>query len=134
MPQLIPFIDAIARANGRDALCIIFLLDDTIEKDWEILPVRKQIIQWLDANSIDWQPCGRMASTDCIGPYSGEIYVDVPFDEHHPVYKVLRDYLERPDGTMVFERAVVCYCPLSAAMKNAHHDEPGFWENWANDF
>jgi hypothetical protein len=23
---------------------------------------------------------------------------------------------------------------LSTAMKNAHHDEPGFWERWAENF
>jgi hypothetical protein len=27
-----------------------------------------------------------------------------------------------------------CYLPLDLAMKNKHHDEPGFWDRWADNF
>jgi hypothetical protein len=30
---------------------------------------------------------------------------------------------------------VLFYClPLELPLKNAHYDEPGFWEKWAEDF
>ena len=60
--------------------------------------------------------------------------MDVPFDDNDPVYVLVRDYLENPDGSMRFETVVLCYLPLAIAMENAHHDEPGFWEKWAEDF
>jgi hypothetical protein len=35
---------------------------------------------------------------------------------------------------MKFEGAKFCYLPLAVAMENAHHDEPGFWDRWAENF
>lgn len=66
--------------------------------------------------------------------YLGQIYIDVRFETSDPTYQRLCNYLEKPDGTMVFDGAKFCYYPLSEAMKNAHHNEPGFWEKWAEDF
>jgi hypothetical protein len=129
MPQLIEHIDAIARAKGRDVLFVIFHQDLRDRIAWELLPVRQQIVEWLTANAIAWKPCGQVASTSFVGPYLGQIYVDVPFDTGDPTYRRLRDYLEKPDGSMALDGAAFCYLPLSEAMKNAHHDEPGFWEN-----
>ncbi|WP_340122667.1 hypothetical protein [Methylobacter svalbardensis] len=48
--------------------------------------------------------------------------------------RYLRDYLENPDGSMRFETVGFWVLPLETAMKNAHHDESGFWERWAEDF
>ena len=45
-----------------------------------------------------------------------------------PELTTLESYLERPDGTMFFETVRFYVVQLKAAMKNAHHDEPGFWE------
>jgi hypothetical protein len=39
-----------------------------------------------------------------------------------------------PMGTMRYENIRSYYLPLEVAMKNAYHDEPGFWERWAEDF
>lgn len=135
MPQLIEHIDAIARAKGRDVLMVIFhhrRADKQI--NWEGLPIRQQIIDWLDAHAIQWKPCAHFANTNMMCGYRGQIYIDVPFDEGDPRYRMVRDYLEKPDGSALFEDAMFCFCPLSDAMKNAHHDEPGFWEKWAEDF
>lgn len=134
MPQLIEHIDAIARTKVRDVLFVIFHKNLRDRIDWERLPVRQQIIEWLDANAIAWKPCGHVASTSFMGPYLGQIYVDVPFDESDLTYQRLCSYLEKPDGSMALVGAEFCYHPLSEAMKNAHHDDPGFWEKWAEDF
>jgi hypothetical protein len=64
--------------------------------------------------------------------YRGQIYLDVPFNENDPVYPILRDYLEKPDGTMVFAGTRFCYYPLVEAMKNAHHDVAGYGEECAS--
>ncbi|WP_187364127.1 hypothetical protein [Massilia genomosp. 1] len=69
-----------------------------------------------------------------IGPYLGQLYIDVPFDEADPAYRRLRDFLEKPDGSMVFDDALFCYSPLDQAIKKAHHDAPGFGENQAANF
>lgn len=136
MPYRLEHIDAIARTEGRDALYIRFPALWSFENnlDDETLPIRMQIIEWLEAAGISWQPCGEWASESSMVSYLGSIYIDVPYDEANPTYQKVRDYLENPDGTMRYSDAMFCYVPLELAMKNAHHDEPGFWERWAKNF
>ncbi|MBA9857229.1 MAG: hypothetical protein GXP07_24150 [Betaproteobacteria bacterium] len=66
--------------------------------------------------------------------YAGEVYLDVPFDRRNALYRKVQAFLEHPDGTMKFSDVGFYIVPLELAMKNAHHDEPGFWERWAEDF
>jgi len=141
MPMLIEHIDAIARKKGRDVLFLDFptgLGDDPFEDfkvDWEDIPIRQQIITWLEQNQIEWSHCGYIANENMMGGgYHGRIYIDVPFDKNDPVYRKLSDYLETPEGEMKLKGVKFCYLPLKVAMKNAHHDEPRFWEKWAEDF
>lgn len=66
--------------------------------------------------------------------YLGDVCLDVPYDENNEKYQMVQAYLENPDGTMRDEK-VRFYCLLlEYAMKNAHHDEPGFWDKWAGNF
>ena len=140
MPMLIEHIDAIARKKGRAVLFLEFNVGDESDPsdsflmDWDDLPIRKQVIAWLDHNEIKWCPCAPFASENMMCGSLGWIYIDVPFDIDNPVYKMLADYLETPEGEMKIEGVRFCYLPLELAMKNAHHDEPGFWEKWAKDF
>ena len=141
MPMLIEHIDAIARKKGRDVLFLDFPqrknknIFDLYSMDWDSLPIRQQIIAWLDQNQIGWSHCGHFADENMMGGgYQGRIYVDVPFDTKDPIYQKLSDYLETPNGKMKFKGVKFCYLPLEMAMKNAHHDEPGFWERWAENF
>lgn len=60
--------------------------------------------------------------------YNGFLYVDVPYDVDNEDFKKLSAYLEHPDGTMRFDDMIFAYFPLERAMKNKHHDEPGFWD------
>ena len=140
MPKLLRHIDAIARQEGRGVLFVTFGTDPMdmpfppIIPDWRSMPVRQQIIDWLDANHYSWEAGGEIASVNSMMPYLGTIYIKVPYDLENPDYKKLQRYLENPDGTMRFDSVFFNYLPLTLAMKNAKHDEPGFWEKWAENF
>ncbi len=134
MPQLIEHIDAIARKKQRDVLYLEFRDADGNPVDHHALPLRSQIIEWLDREGIGWQPCGGIASEHRIRAYTGQVYIDVPFAPADPGYQKVQAYLEHPDGSMRFREATFLVLPLEAALCNAHHDEPGFWERWAERF
>ena len=138
MPQLIEHIDAICRGKQRGVLYIQFYpvgyydprVDSKRKFDWRSDKRRQKLLDWLDANGIYWTKCGPFAQQGGVFwfGYIGDIYVDVPFDETDPQYSLLRDHLEKPDGSMR-NNNVRFYCvPLEQAMKYAHHDEQGFWD------
>ena len=141
MPVLIEHIDAIARKKQRDVLYVTFHPKqsgdyDSWESshDWENDPMREVVCNWLTAHHIAWQMCGYAADESCMCSYEGQIYLDVPYDDNDSLYVLVRDYLENPDGSMRFDTVSFWYLPLATAMKNAHHDEPGFWAKWAETF
>lgn len=136
MPQLIDHIDAIARQKKRDVLYIVFsaIGRPRAMTNWDKHPSRKVIVQWLDEKGIPWQPCAGIANANRLDSYQGQVYIDIPFDRALPEYIELEAFLENPDGTMRLPGATFGYLPLEHAMKNAHHDEPGFWEQWAESF
>lgn len=142
MPQLIRHIDAIARQKQRDVLFVVFhhktteatIDDEWHDIDWMRLPVRNNLIEWLNAQAIGWEKCAGYADVSTMESYHGQIYIDVPFDESNPVYQQLQNYLEFPDGTGRYREMMFCYDTLAHAMENAEHDEPGFWAKWAEDF
>ena len=146
MPVKIRPIDLISRQKERDVLYVDFIWDPVYvdpsadqvtispEIDWRYLPERNAFISWLDTNKIAWEPCGGVASEFAILPYNGSLYIDVPFDLHHPVYQLLSDHLETPVGDQKIPGVYFYYYTLSSALKNSHHDEPGFWEKWAESF
>jgi hypothetical protein len=104
--------------------------DYKYEKD----AVRDEIIENLNRLGVSWVECGSIASECGFSSYKGQIYIDVPMDVNLPIYRELNDYLEYPNGEMRFSTVRFNYLTLEVAMKNAHHDEPGFWETWADNF
>lgn len=134
MPRLLEHIDAIARKQRRDVLYVEFQDTDKCAVDFSALPLRRQITEWLDSQRIKWQPCGGVASEHRLCAYAGQIYIDLPFDPEDPGFRKVQAYLEHPDGSMKFHGATFYALPLQIAMRNAHHDEPGFWERWADRF
>ena len=142
MPMLIEHIDAIARKKQRDVLFLEFHPEDyfsifskkKVKYNYQVDKVRKKVIKNLDTLGVPWQPCGHIASTSMMCSYAGQIYLDVPYDESLPLYCALQDYLETPDGAVRLPTVRFFCLPLEMAMTNAHHDEPGFWEKWAEDF
>ena len=140
MPSLIEHIDAIGRKKQRDVLYVVFYPKRSLEDnspypyDWNQDSVRETICNWLTEHNIAWEPCGDIASENVMCSYRGQIYLDVPFDDNDPDYVRVCNYLENPDGSTRFDTVGFRYLPLAAAMKNAHHDEPGFWDKWAENF
>ena len=152
MPQIIQTIDRIARIKQRDVLLLSFY-DLALEKPlsevpredqfearcqwqnyrreiWKKLPIRQKIIKWLDANKISWEPCGRFEPGWVIrGGYSGDIYLDVPYNKNLLLYQKIEEYLQYPDDSMRFENVIFFCLRLEDAMVNAEQDEPGFYEN-----
>lgn len=135
MPELIEHIDAIARSKQRDVLSIRFYTREAVrEYEYKKDPERRRVIDWLDEQGISWQPCGEVAKENALHAYRGDIYVDVPFDPSDARFQKLQAYLENPDGTMRHPSVTFEYYPIALAMENAHHDEPGFWDRWVENF
>ena len=137
MPRLIQHIDAIARAKEREALYLEF--HPLARSEWRNYrfdddPVRSDILAWLDAHGVAWAACCPFADPGRMPPYLGQVYLDVPYDEALPEYRKLRDFLELPDETMRHPGVRFFVMPLDHAMQNAEHDEPGYWERWAESF
>ena len=138
MPTLIDHIDAIARQRQCDVLYLEFHPQDHERYrlyHHEADPQRDTILAWLAANGIDWLPCGPNASSRlAMSSWRGQICFDIAYDEALAAYCQLRDYLELPDGSMRHAGVRFCVQPLGHAMKNAAHDEPGYWDRRAEDF
>ena len=137
MPGIIEHIDAIARKKGRAVLYLEFHPQPFREwRDYQFEDdaTRTSVLTWLDAHGVPRTRCGPFANPRVMAPYLGQVYLDVPYDESLPEYRALRDYLEHPDGTMRHDGVRFYAMPLDHAMQNAEHDEPGFWERWAEDF
>ena len=152
MTQLIQTIDRIARIQQRDVLFLSFYdralkerLDNVPKEErfdaqqqwrdhrseaWATLPIRQQIIDWLDAKGIAWQPCAQFAPGWVIMEgYVGDIYLDVPYDKDLPLYQELEAYLQYPDDTMRFENVMFFCLTLEQAMVNAEQVAPGFFDD-----
>ncbi len=134
MPRILKHVDQIAREKNRDVLYVAFdneIYDGYDYKEWVS---RRQLVQWLENHQISYIECSHVASENYMESYRGEIYIDVPYDENNPTYIQVRDYLENPDGSSRIPGLIFYLLPLEIAMRNKHHDEPGFWESWAENF
>ncbi len=107
------------------------IFDDHECETWQ---VRKEIIEWFEENNIKIIACGDVANEFGFESYRGQLYIDVPYDENEPDYIKVRDYLENADGSFRIPGVLFCYLPLDYALKNKHHDEPGFWDELAEKF
>ncbi len=132
--MIIEHIDKIARDLQRDVLYIAFDHEHFPSYDYENYLVRNGLLQWLDDHEISYRKCGEIASENGWESYRGQLYIDLPFDENNEKYLLLDDHLCNEDNTPKIKGVVFYYLTLEIAMKNAHHDEPGFWDNWADNF
>ena len=147
MTQRIKHIDKIAREKNRTVLFVSFeplitesdqryqmLPPNHFYRDFENDTNRQQLISWLNDNKIEWVACGHIASESGWQAYSGNIYIDVPLDETDSQFVKLQNHLETPEGEPRNPQVKLWAYDISDAMKNAHHDEPGFWAKWAENF
>ena len=134
---LIKHIDAIAREQARDVLYLEFHLDQGVARShyrFEDDVARDTLLDWLDAEGIAWQACACFADETRMESYRGQVWLDVAYDESAPHYRTLINALEHPDGSMKHSWVRFMVMPLRLAMRNAHHDAPGFWTRWAEQF
>ena len=66
--------------------------------------------------------------------YRGQLYIDLPVDENSPAFQAITMFLDKTHGRARLNEVKLMRCKLADAMKNAAHDEPGFWERWAETF
>ncbi|CAD6548267.1 hypothetical protein ACFQ3P_40945 [Paraburkholderia sabiae] len=136
LKTLMEHIDAIARKKQRDVLFLSFPQAERCDDPllYEEVQTRCEIIEWLEANHVQWTECAAFADETAMYAYAGQIYLDIPFDGNDPVYQRVQAFLEYPDGSMRLENVMFWVVPLGRAMENRHHDEPGFWDRWADGF
>ena len=96
--------------------------------------IRNKLILWLTEQNIHHHECANFADENLIEPYQGKIYIDVPYDESDSTYIKVKNHLENSDGNPRIKGVIFYLVPLKLALKNKHHDEPDFWEKWAEDF
>ena len=135
MPQILKHIDKIARDKQRDVLFVNFKdPNDEFSFEYENFQHRQDLLQWLDTHKIKYEKCGTIASELGWEAYRGQVYIDLPFDETNEQYVALDKHLMTENNEFKIEGVEFYYLPLEVAMKISHHDEPGFWDKWAEDF
>lgn len=139
--NFLKYIDAIAREKQHDVIWLKFSTALFHFRDKEglnnIRIQRDKIINWLNSNNIEWEECGEIADESSITEvYFGQIFIDILPENKNVHFQRLQRYLKNDSGFMKteFKDAKLLVLPLEKAMQNAHHDEPGFWEKWAEDF
>jgi len=134
MPMTIEHIDKISRDKKRDVIFINFDRKVYPSFDYQEYEERTNLINWLDENNIKYSLCGSIASENGWESYRGQLYLDVVIDENNEQYKLICEHMDNPDGTFKIKGVESWIFPLKKALENKHHDEPGFWEKWAENF
>ena len=128
MPQLLQHIDAIARDKERDVLFVHFEHYDHHDEDAEANQTRQQLMQWLDAHGMSYQPCMGLEQEGLISGYAGDLYIDVPFEEGDATYQLLRTHLEHENGDMRIP-GVLFFC-LSLEIALEIEEDRLSWASW----
>lgn len=127
MPLLLPNIDAIAREKNRDVLFVHF--EEYDHEHPEKNTVRNEVLDWFDLQHIEYFPCMGLESEAVLRSYSGDIYVDVPFDAQNPAFRTLSEFLEDEQGNMKIDGVLFFSLALELALEiEAERDseEEGF--------
>ena len=134
MAMIIDYIDKLAREKKRDVIFVRFEGKQFELQDYKNYKERNELIAFLEHHGVGYQMCGDFAREDGWESYQGQLYIDLPYDMKNQQYNLVADYLECEDGISKIEGVKFYYLPLAIAMQNTHHDEPGFWEKWAENF
>lgn len=99
MPLLLPYIDEIPSETRSGAVTIQFSWRGSSsltspKQDG----VRQYILSWLADQKIVFQPCGPLSSSGRIEGESGEVYVDLAWNESDPKFRKLQNLLYKEDG------------------------------------
>ena len=135
MPQHMQHIDAIAREKDRDVLFVHFENYEHENADADSYHLRQNLIEWLEQRQIAFAPCMGIEQPGVIESYSGDLYIDVPFDEANPIYQMLSDHLEDSEGEMKIPGVLFFVLSLETALEieadreefvNHNHDDDEF--------
>lgn len=99
MPLLLPYIDDIPSESRSGAVTIQF--NSHGSRPWTLTEqdgVRQYILSWLADQKIAFQPCGPLSSSGRIEGESGEVYVDLAWNESDPKFGRLQNLLYKQDG------------------------------------
>gem|GEM_PF-226690 len=130
MPLLVKQIDEIAREKNRDVLFVHF--EEYDHEHQENNHARNALFEWLDLQNIEYFPCMGLAGEALLVSYSGDIYVDVPFDVNNPAFRTLSEYLEDEQGNMKIDGVLFYSLSLELALEieadraNDEFDDEGF--------
>lgn len=117
MPQLLKHIDAIAREKDRDVLFVHFENYEHENVDAESYHLRQNLMEWLEQRQINFAPCMGIEQLGVIESYSGDLYIDVPFDEANPIYQMVSEHLEDADGEMKIPGVLFFVLSLETALE-----------------
>jgi len=134
MPQILKHIDKIAREKNRDVIFIDFNRKIFPSYKYSEYDERNKLLEWLKNNNIPYSKCGPIASEEGWESYRGQLYLDVPIDDKNDKYQLICDHMDDQDGLFKIPGVESWIFPLEVALKNKHHDEPGFWDRWAENF
>ena len=134
MSQIIEHIDKIARDKNRDVIYISFDRDILSSYEYEEYKERKDLLIWLNKHEIAYEECGPIASENGWESYRGQLFLDVEIDDTNEKYQLICEHMDNPDGSFKISGVESWIFPLETALKNKHHDEPGFWDKWAENF
>ena len=134
MAKLIKHIDKIAREVQRDVLYVEFSREVFPDYEWESYVGRNELIAWLEEQGIVYQHCAPFACEDGWEGYRGQLYIDVPVDDSNEQFLHVDSHLCTPDNSFKIPGIGLYIVTLEQALKNKHHDEPGFWDKWAESF
>ncbi|HCL58867.1 MAG TPA: hypothetical protein DHW80_03635 [Acinetobacter sp.] len=135
MPQHMQHIDAIAREKDRDVLFVHFENYEHENADADSYHLRQNLIEWLKQRQINFAPCMGIEQPGVIESYSGDLYIDVPFDEAHPIYQMVSEHLEDAEGEMKIPGVLFFVLSLETALEieadreeflSLNHDEDEF--------
>ena len=135
MPQLLKHIDAIAREKDRDVLFVHFENYEHENADAESYHLRPNLMEWLKQRQINFAPCMGIEQPGVIESYSGDLYIDVPFDEAHPIYQMVSEHLEDAEEEMKIPGVLFFVLSLETALEieadreeflSLNHDEDEF--------
>jgi|25_taG_2_1085351.scaffolds.fasta_scaffold00066_12 hypothetical protein len=120
MPQIIATTDEIGIREQRDTLFLSFdRLPEASPEDespWERIAERNTIIDWLNRQSIGWEPCLHCSPGTLIAPYRGAIYLDVAPTEENELYQKLLAFIEDESGRCRFDGVGFWLLPLDKSL------------------
>ena len=98
MPQLVRFIDEIARERAAPVLLLEF--SDGLGMMAADRAKRQEVLDRLDAAQIAWEACGPPANSGWLS-YLGHIALEVRYEPGGPAYEAVRRMFEDEGGEML---------------------------------